>query len=218
MESSALAAAFEPAPSQFATLQRVAKQPNLKDGEKAEEVVLHLEKGDTTAVGGSPSVKPPGWQEIKNLGLTKGKDNWHSWVRFHLLNEDQGGPDDVRNLPVTTQKANHDKDWLELESELDVAAKDPEKRPLTYYAFARYNPARTVTWTVKRGKNKKVDVQTQSANYPSQIFGRLLVKEKEVKGALITETDGAIPPEELKKIPYAVARDDAGKIIWGTKG
>ncbi len=186
-------------------------------GGKADQVDLNLGVGDTTDVGGSPTVSPPGWTAIQNLGLTKGASNWKRWVRFHMVNEDQGGPDHVNNLPVTTQKANHDSDWMNLEAELDKAANDPADRPLHFYCFLKYHPNKTVNWKVGRGKNKK-NVTSKSQDYPSQIFGKLTVKGATVATALLSDSDGAIAPEQLKNVPYATAYDTSGAKITGTKG
>jgi hypothetical protein len=203
---------------QPAILQRAIKQPVItpKDG-KAMQVDLDLADGDTTAAGGKPSVSPAGWEGIKKLGLTKGNSNWKKWVRFHLLNEDQGGPDDVNNLPVTTQKANHDPDWLTLEYELDKAAKDATQRPLKFYAFVKYHDQNIVNWTIKRGKTNKY-TQTNSADYPNFIFGKLTVKGTDIASAMLSDSDGAIAPEQLKKVPHATARNQSGAILTGTRG
>jgi hypothetical protein len=199
-------------------IQRAVVAPTLTPaGGKAMQADLNLAVGDTTAAGGKPSVSPVGWNSIKNLGLTKGNTNWKKWVRFHLVNEDQGGPDDVNNLPVTTQKANHDSNWLNLEFELDKAAKDPNERPLKYYSFVTYPASRTVRWTITNGKSSKI-VTTNSAHYPNQIYGNLSVKGVTKATATLTDTEGAIAPEELKKVPKAVAKDLAGNVIVGTKG
>lgn len=186
-------------------------------GGKADQVDLNLAVGDTTDVGGSPSVSPPGWTAIQKLGLTKGSSNWKRWVRFHMVNEDQGGPDHVNNLPVTTQKANHDSDWMNLEAELDKAANDPAERPLHFYSFLKYHPNKTVHWKVGRGANKK-SVTSRSQDYPSQIYGKLTVKGATVATALLSDSDGAVSPEQLKSVPYATAYDTSGAKITGTKG
>lgn len=191
--------------------------PTPLDNGRAVQVDLNLGVGDTAAAGGSPNVVPPGWKELQKLGLTKGRTNWLRWVRFHLVNEDQGGPDHLGNLPPTTQQANHDPKWMNLEFELDRAARDPADRPLHFYAFTHYPASRKVYWRVGRGGNKK-DVVTDSSHYPDRISGYLRVGGALRSYAILDDKEGAIAPEDLKKVPYATAKDSAGRPIVGRKG
>jgi hypothetical protein len=179
-------------------------------GGKAAKATLTLQAGDTPDTGGKPTVVPKGWNELKALGLTRGRDNWHIWVRFHMINEDQGGPDDVDNLIPTTQRANHDDDWLKFEKKLDDAAKDPNERPLECTISATYYNPREVEWTRTIGRNKK-SITTQSEDYPKMVRAELKVNGVQKAFILQTELEGLIRPEDLKSVPKATSRVEKGK-------
>ncbi|TLS54033.1 hypothetical protein FE782_01395 [Paenibacillus antri] len=65
--------------------------------------------------GGQPSVKPEGWNHVlSNAGKVKG-----AWVRFHLINENVGGPgNNVNNLVPTTHAINTGSTWSGYETDL----------------------------------------------------------------------------------------------------
>jgi hypothetical protein len=82
--------------------------------------------GDNRPQGGVPAADPPGYQYIRNTGLT------NLWVRFHLANAEAGGPGTADNLVPTSQKTNQDPEWKTLEA----AEKDEYTAGRSYYFAA----------------------------------------------------------------------------------
>ncbi|MGG1516330.1 DNA/RNA non-specific endonuclease [Paenibacillus oryzisoli] len=80
------------------------------NGETVPSQVLAVMKNPD--YGGTPSVDPPGWDWLKTkYGRLKG-----SWVRFHIINAELGGPGgDTTNLVPTTTALNHNAGWRQLE-------------------------------------------------------------------------------------------------------
>jgi hypothetical protein len=73
--------------------------------------------------GGVPSVDPPGWAWLKTkFGKLKG-----TWVRFHIINAELGGPgDDTDNLVPTLHALNHNGGWRTLEDNAKASATDED--------------------------------------------------------------------------------------------
>lgn len=73
--------------------------------------------------GGVPSVDPPGWDWLKTkFGKLKG-----TWVRFHIINAELGGPgDDTDNLVPTLHALNHNGGWRTLEDNAKESATDED--------------------------------------------------------------------------------------------
>lgn len=69
--------------------------------------------------GGTPSVDPPGWGWLKTkFGRLKG-----SWVRFHIINAELGGPgNDAENLVPTVTAVNLNGAWRRLEDDAKHSA------------------------------------------------------------------------------------------------
>lgn len=187
-------------PAARSVLQRDVVKPEMEmeDG-KASEVTLDLNDGDISAEGASPKVEPAAWNVLKTLGLTTGNDDWHRWVRFHVLNENQGGPDDIANLIPTTQIANHHSDWQNLEYELDEADNDPMDRPLHFEATVAYHADESKTWTRSHFGHT---AETESSDYPSGVEAKVEVDGDEKASATMDASKGLIRPEDLAKVPY----------------
>lgn len=73
--------------------------------------------------GGVPSVDPPGWAWLKTkFGKLKG-----TWVRFHIINAELGGPgNDTDNLVPTLHALNHNGGWRTLEDNAKDSATDED--------------------------------------------------------------------------------------------
>lgn len=82
--------------------------------------------------GGAPSVSPPGWNWLKSkFGRLKG-----SWVRFHIINAELGGPgNDPDNLVPTTHATNHNAGWRNLEDAAKNTATDDDDNTLSQWTY-----------------------------------------------------------------------------------
>lgn len=74
--------------------------------------------------GGVPSVDPPGWAWLKTkFGRLKG-----TWVRFHIINAELGGPgNNATNLVPTLHALNHNGGWRTLEDNAKASASDDDE-------------------------------------------------------------------------------------------
>ena len=151
-------------------------KPTYEGDEHATAVSLDMKKGDTLDSGSEPSVEPSGWTELGDMGLTKGKDNNHQWIRFHVLNQKAGGAGDEKgNLTPATQTANHHKSWNGLEKGLKLFV-DPEHKqgsgapaPAKFRAkVTYYGDGEDTAWT-----DGTDTVGVAGKNYPKKIEAKL---------------------------------------------
>lgn len=80
---------------------------------RAKKIVARIEKNAIGSIdGGAPSAYPVGWEYLQRKnGSLRGQ-----WVRFHILNQNLGGPgNDPGNLIPTTHAMNHDVLWRDFE-------------------------------------------------------------------------------------------------------
>lgn len=76
---------------------------------------------DGTIAGSPPAFDPPGYGYIRRLGLT------NFWIRFHLINEQAGGPGTAANL-VPASKRDNSRYEKAIESELKDQVDDVRAR------------------------------------------------------------------------------------------
>lgn len=91
------------------------------DGENVPDGVTAVMRNP--GYGGAPSVDPPGWDWLKTkFGKLKG-----SWVRFHIINAQLGGPgNNATNLVPTLHALNHNGGWRTLEDNAKESASDED--------------------------------------------------------------------------------------------
>lgn len=92
--------------------------------------------------GSVPTVSPLGWEYAGEVAVQKPNKPFKAhrgWVRFHLLNENLGGPgNDVRNLVPTKNATNSCPEWRSFEEK----AKDyllNKKKPIAFEVTVEYH-------------------------------------------------------------------------------
>lgn len=190
-------------------LQLATKEPTLGGGDKATTVKLTLAVGDKPKTGSVPSVDCDGWDALKGprgsgLDLTKtaGRNQGNIYVRFHVLNENSGGPGDEKgNLTSTTKKANHNvAKWNPFETTLKskIINNTAVAKKMEFDATVSYPGSNTVYW-----ENGGTQITTDDADYPNKIVATL--DEDDINIASVTldgSADGLYPPSYFKTVPY----------------
>jgi hypothetical protein len=184
-------------------VQLAAVNPVITGGNKATRVKLNLAKGDHVPKGSTPSVDISGWQNLKDLGLTKSTNtNPRKWVRFHALNEHAGGPgDNTGNLTATTAEANHEDSWETLETALKAAVPDEGGATgdtVDFDVTIGYPGAANTYWRKHPGNAL---VTTDASDYPNDINATLKVGGAAKANSHLQGGDGVYGPEHFKKIP-----------------
>jgi hypothetical protein len=191
-------------------MQFVKRTPTYLGSKQATHVDFDLNAKDTLDYGSPPSVKTDGWDELQTLGLTAGgKDNWHAWLLFHVLNEKAGGSGkEAGNLTPTTQQVNHHKDWNKFEKWVKTYISDENPvvaEHVNFKADVGYHGAGQVYWKKADGST----VETESSHYPNSVAARLEVRDKTlfptapytwVTKASLNTTHGLIQPQDLKSV------------------
>lgn len=157
------------------TIQRKQVEPEYTGTSKALEVKLKLQPNDTVKPGCSTrsTTNPDGYAGVRALGLTNsGNTNGKQWIKFHLLNAGSGGRGDLcGHLTMTTQKANRDETWHDLEnceSFIPIHQASVKNYSITFKATAEYPESKERTWINDEG-NKTVT--TNDNDYPNKITG-----------------------------------------------
>ena len=151
-----------------AVVQRAVKEPTMTGSNHGQTVKLNLAVGDTVNDGGTPSVDPDGYDELRTIKQSHGKGA-PNWVRFHVLNAKAGGPGNNKgNLTPATGKGNHSTSWTDFETDIKTATANALDRPLDAKIKVNYKQSKTVYWS--DGTNTTT---TNNKNYPNSISAEL---------------------------------------------
>lgn len=204
-------------------VQRAEVTPTASGSAHATTVTLDLKSGDKPKAGSAPSVDPDGWTDLKGDGLnltqTSSRTEDKIYVRFHVLNDNAGGPGDEKgNLTPTTKKANHSSTWSAFETTLKEKIKNDTavSKDTKFEATVGYPSSKTVYWKKSIGSK---ELTTDDANYPSKVDAKLTVDgESDVTVSLDGDGDGLYPPTHFKTVPYWKKYSDSGHSTEDTSG
>jgi hypothetical protein len=185
-------------------IQRKQVEPEYTGTSKALEVKLELQPNDTVKPGCSTrsSTKPDGYAGVNALGLTSPSNTAKKqWIKFHLLNADHGGRGDLcGHLTMTTQKANHNPTWNDLErcvSYIPTHLISAKKYSIKYEAKAEYPTSEERTWINKDGDKT---IRTNDSNYPNKITGHYKDDDPDEPTdytSTLSLTEGVYGPESI---------------------
>lgn len=129
-------------------------KPKMTGNTKAEKVTLDLEKGDTPQAGAPTAGNEimDGIEAVTALGQAK-PASLFGFVRFHVLNADNGGRPVGGNLTAASRDANHNGKWETFEQEEnELIPKSPAVEKTNFEATVSYYDSKEVSF---KGRGKK---------------------------------------------------------------